>query len=447
METTAINGIEYYKADDVYSKNPAYFYGCVNNPRNIIAKKNLSDDNYLYAYTKDNKLVLSNKTYCRAKLFLSKTWVDNNVKGIDDTKDVNDIVNDVEMGPPEIKLEDGEYFTDCNDNEMKIKIRGDREKKEFYFSVQDVAKCFELPNLEQTIMNTNSSYLHNEHYKYFSFIGKINDLCKKTRNKFTYLTYTGLIRCLYVSRSKNADKFQKWATNILFMHQFGSITDKIKLSSKLLGVTSEAVKQVCKASTSPISCIYLFTLGTVKDLRESMSLDDKYSDNMIICKYGKTDSLERRTSEHVAKFGPIDGCNLMLKYYSYIDPQYMTDAENYIRDNMNAIKSHITYEDNKELIAIDKKTLDDKIKMHYGMVEKAFAGNISELQNKIRDLENKLTIENGKHKIELLEKDKQIDDLKNKHIILGKDKELEDLKNRHEVELLKMELEFMKKYK
>lgn len=438
IEIFTINNNQYYKADDVYAKNSAFFYGCANNPRNIIAKKKLSDDLYLYAYTKDLEWKISNKSYCKAKLYLTKKWVDINVKGINNKND-KDIKNDVEMGPDEIKLDDDEYFIGGDGSKLEIKIRGNREKKEFYFSVQDVSKAFGLPQLNKTIIdNRNDGYQKDIHYKYFTFtqVGSTNS--QESKNKNMYFTYKGLIRCLYVTKSKNADKFQDWATNILFTHQFGSESDKMQLASKLLGVHADAVKQVFKASATSIPCVYLFTMGTVKDLRKSMKLDNKYTDNMIVCKYGKTDSLERRTGEHISMYGSIKGCQLMLKYYSYIDPKNITEAENYIKDQMNAINAHITYENHKELIVLDPKILNDKINTQFIMMAKAFAGNITELQTKLKEQENKLTIDTERHKNEILEKN---------YIILEKDKQIEDLKNKHEIELLKKELEYMKKGK
>jgi hypothetical protein len=430
LEVVKINNKQYYKADDVYTRNPGYFCGCDNNPRNIIDKKQLAQDYYLYAYVKDSKWILSKKEYRRAKLLLEKSWVDNNIKGVDETKN---IVNDIEMAPPIIVLDDDEYFTDKEGNKLNITIRGNRSKREFFFCVKDVAKAFELPSLYKTVIdNRKDGYEKNVHYKYF-YLGKnVSGETKADKNnKFLCLTYNGLMRSLYCNRSKNADKFQAWANDILFIHQFGSEKDKTLTASKLLGVHANAVKQVFKTSATSVPCVYLFTLGTVKDLRESMKLNAQYTDNMIICKYGKTDNLERRTQEHITVYGSIKGSNLMLKYYSYIDPIHITSAENNIKDHMNIINAHIIFENHKELVVLEPKVLNDKISEQYDMVAKAFAGCISDLQNKIKHLENELIIM----------------DLKNKLIIQEKEKQLEDMKNKYEIELLKKELEIAKQSK
>lgn len=437
-EIHTINANQYYNASDVHTKNSAFFYGCNNNPRNVVAKKKLSAETYVYAYTKDDKWIISNRSYCKAKLYLKKDWVDANVQGFDDTKKV---VADIEMAPALITLNNNEFFTGCDGKQLEIRIRGDRDKKEFYFSVEDVAKEFEIPNLGQTLRNTASGYILSDHYKFFGLATTLNSLDNKSKkNKFMYFTYKGLIRCLYVSRSKNADKFQDWATNILFTHQFGSKSDKRQLASNLLGVHAEAVKQVFKASATSVPAVYLFTLGTVKDLRKSMTIDPKYNDDMIVCKYGKTDNLERRAGEHIATYGSIPNCNLMLKYYSYVDPKNITDAENDIKTVMNAIDGHLEYKTHKEIVVLDPKMLCDMIGKQYNAITKVYAGTITELLMKIKNLEDELTLEKERTGRLLSEKECQI--LAKNYEILEQKKLVSELSK--DIEINNMRMEIMK---
>jgi hypothetical protein len=439
-EIYTINANQYYNASDVHTKNSAFFYGCNNNPRNIVAKKKLSAETYVYAYTKNDNWIISNKSYCKAKLYLKKDWVNANVQGFDDTKKV---IADIEMAPALITLNDNEFFTNCNGKRMEIRIRGDRDKKEFYFSVEDVAKEFELPSLRTTIIDDRKDgYQKNIHYKYFTLasVDNVKKQESKTGNKFLYFTYTGLIRCLYVSRSKNADKFQNWATDILFTHQFGSKSDKRQLASNLLGVHAEAVKQVFKASATSVPAVYLFTLGTVKDLRKSMTIDPKYNDDMIVCKYGKTDNLERRAGEHIATYGSIPNCNLMLKYYSYVDPKNITDAENDIKFVMNGIDGHLEYKNHKEIVVLDPKMLHDMISRQYTAITKVYAGTITDLLMKIKNLENELALEKERTGRLLSEKECQIS-AKN-YEILEQKKLVSELSK--DIEINNMRMEIMK---
>lgn len=52
--------------------------------------------------------------------------------------------------------------------------------------------------------------MKNIHYKLFTMTKVINDEKSKVK-KTLFLTHKGLVRCPYVSRNKNAYKFQDWA--------------------------------------------------------------------------------------------------------------------------------------------------------------------------------------------------------------------------------------------
>jgi len=54
-------------------------------------------------------------------------------------------------------------------------------------------------------------------------------------------------------------------------------------------------------STKAVPCVYLITLGTIKDLRESIKLSDVYniySNDMIVCNYGITYDLQKCIQDH-----------------------------------------------------------------------------------------------------------------------------------------------------
>ena len=53
---------------------------------------------------------------------------------------------------------------------------------------------------------------------------------------------------------------------------------------------------------SKIPCIYVFSLGYVKELRNSMNIDKSIDDDNIVIKYGMTDNLLRCSSEHVKEY-------------------------------------------------------------------------------------------------------------------------------------------------
>ena len=126
-----------------------------------------------------------------------------------------------------------------------------------------------------------------------------------------------MLRFIFVSRTNIMTNFVKWATNILFTLQIGNTDQKHSLFNKILGTNAKIAENVLKSSTSTIPCVYFFTLGYVKDLREKMKIDNKYKDDQIVSKFGRTISIVRRIPEHETTFGKM--ADLKLKYYSFID--------------------------------------------------------------------------------------------------------------------------------
>ena len=427
-ETVKINDKEYYQASDIYKFDSAFFYGTNNNLRNIVDKKKISDEEYIYAYIKDKEWIVSNKKYCKSKLLLESNWCINNVPKF--AKNTN-ILSKVEVAPPVLELDDDEKIK-IDDIVYNIEIRGSRDMNGCYFKIKDISNSFDLKNLRKNMTDKNSGYEINTHYKYFTTEKARKPGSHTTNIKKPYLTYKGLIRCLYVSRNPKVDKFQDWANQILFTHQFGSKEDKTKLASKLLGVHYKAVSEVFKTSARNIPCVYLFTLGSAKDLRESMNLDKNIKDDNIICKYGMTDNLERRAAEHNRNFNKIKNADLHLKYYSYIDPQYISEAENDITGVFDHEEYKLQYENFTELVVITPKKLNDHIKKQYIGLSERYAGHVTELVAKIKSYEDKFLLQEERHMKELIMKDCAMKD-----IIMERDA--------YKLRLVEKELELMKK--
>ena len=283
--------------------------------------------------------------------------------------------------------------------------------------------------------------------------------------KELYLTYIGILRVLFASQSRKVDKFVGWATKTLFIVQMGPSDNKLKLASKLLGIYALTIKEVFNTSSTNVPCIYLFTLGTVKDLRKSMKLNNEYKDDMIICKFGLTDSLERRAGEHNKTYGSIKGANLCLRYYAHIDVQYMSKAEKDIREYFEAMECKLEYDKHKELIIIDPPRMNKYVKQQYSNLSNLYAGHIKDLIKKIEELDNKLLIQveknknelqEEKHKNEILMEQHRIQEEVHKNELLTErqkqqeekyksDMLIEQYKNQLEVERQKHEIEILKK--
>ena len=72
------------------------------------------------------------------------------------------------------------------------------------------------------MLNKDNGYSAANHYKYFTnkiLINSENNVSKKE----LYLTYNGMLKVLFTSRTGNAELFQNWASKILFTHQIHDI--------------------------------------------------------------------------------------------------------------------------------------------------------------------------------------------------------------------------------
>ncbi len=227
------------------------------------------------------------------------------------------------------------------------------------------------------------------------------------------------MRVLFVSKNKKADKFLKWATKTLFTVQMGTKAQKDKLVSKVLGVPDENVAEVFNRGSTKTPCIYFFTLGYAKDLRKSMNISKDYSDDMIVGKFGFAKDLARRTGEHSKDFGKIKGCELSLKYYSYIDPQYISQAETDLKRYFKDLDAFFKYEKKEELVIISKKDIVN-IEKSYLELGCRYAGHIVELVIKLREKDHELEL--LRKDMELMKKDMKIKEfeLEKKNALLNK---------------------------
>jgi chromosome segregation ATPase len=194
---------------------------------------------------------------------------------------------------------------------------------------------------------------------------------------------------MFVSENGKTEKFVKWATESLFTLQMGTDTQKHQIVREIMGVRLDVLREVIKAYISNLPGIYLFTLGTVKELRESMNIDEKYSDDMIVCKYGRSDSVMRRMGEHEKEYGKIEGVSLKLKYYAHIDESLASKAETDVKNFFTKEEMLFKYKKYKELVIINEKQFNN-VKKQYEKVEKNHSGRMKETIEKMKELTNKL---------------------------------------------------------
>ena len=118
-----------------------------------------------------------------------------------------------------------------------------------------------------------------------------------------------------------------------------------------------------------------------------MNIDIKYTDNMVVYKWGRANDLVRRAGEHVTTFKQLN-IEPKLVRYNYIDPQYISTAEKNLKNAIIGFGFHFIFEAMKmnELTILNKKNLQ-MVEEQYDQISKSFIGHNAELISRIKDLE------------------------------------------------------------
>ncbi len=383
---------EYYQYEDICSIHPTFGKNCFG--RDILKKyKNeLNDSDFNYIVYANNTYTFYNNKFSKAKLFFKKNWVDNILKKPEITINIPEI----------LKIE----MPDClNNNGEKLIIRSDIKKEELYFNIKSVGKVFGVKDLNKNIKIDTSIYNENEDYVVFVLSQK-----NKTVSS-TYFTLDGFMKYIYNTRYNKANEVRKWANRLIYTTIAGTTEQKINLITKdiiktpeqlqdlktKLGVSINHYKQTI-ATLGVFSCIYLIILKEQK--------------NTYIVKFGLTNNLKRRLTEHYKCFG-----NVYVKLCRYIDNSKLAEAEKELHNYFNAKHGMIeTWPENdtsglkrKEVFEIKKseivnvRKIYDSVSIKYGNIVKDINKDFSTLEEntmlkinaaehtnllKIKDLEN-----------------------------------------------------------
>ena len=437
MELISIDNINYILGDYILNNAPIYSKGC-RSSRDLVRTKKIDASKFSYVRKINDTWIKSDgKSVKFDKVIINATII----KTIPELNNKNEIINDdngIEKAPNIIHLNDDEKFKDIEGNILEIETRGEREYNKIYFKVKDVAEKFNMELLQNIIIKENTLYKNNTDYKYF-ICEKKNNCDKSTCNKYKkelFLTYEGMLRVLFVSRNNKTTHFIKWATEKLFTIQMGTIEQKNKLVSHIKGVSYETIQELFSINARTLPCVYLTAFNTVKELRNIMNIDSKYSDDSVVYKFGLTKSFESRKNGHKSEYKKLEKfIDMKLVYFTYIDPLYISQAELEIKNLLNDYKLYPEWDNHEELIIIPNNLLKI-IKTIYENIGMKYSGHTQEFNRKIEEL-NKTILE-YEYKINLL-----IKDLDNEEIINNKDKELFEAKlnnKDYEIENLKKEL-------
>jgi hypothetical protein len=199
----------------------------------------------------------------------------------------------VQVAPPELELKDHEKFKDANGKAVSIYVCGERKLDKCYFLARDVEKMLEIKRITSTLIHKNSAYRRGDHYVTF----RQQEIPAGGQNRL-FLTFSGMVKLLFCSHSAHAEQFQKWAFQILFVAQMGTTKARKELADKIVVADTQTMKEVLGKSVKDIAGLYMLSIGTVEELRDSMKLSPTLPDGAIIAKFGRSTNIESRMGDH-----------------------------------------------------------------------------------------------------------------------------------------------------
>ena len=445
------NNENYIEGGYILLNAPIYSKGC-RSSRDLIKKKIIESIKYIYARLKENIWIITDgKSVKFDKVFFKKSFI-NTIPELKTKKESDDIITDqkdIEKAPNIIKLDDIEKFKDENNNIIEIETRGERSINKIYFKVKDVMKGFQMECLNKTIIDKYTKYIEGIHYKYFNCI-KIQDIVKVTDKitikKELFLSYHGILRVLFVSENNKTEPFIKWATETLFTVQLGSTEQKDKLVSYIKGVSYDSIQELFSINARSLPCVYLTAFNTVDKLKDVMNINNNFSNDSVVCKFGLTKSFINRKNGHKSEYKKLEKLiDMKLVYFTYIDPLYISEAETEIKNLL--IDYKFEYDNHDEIVIIPNnmlkiiKTIYENIGMKYSGHTQEFNKQIQDLNIKILELQNKETmyIKDIENLTLLNHKDNKI----HEHELKSKDLEIDNLKK--EIRILNLEMQLANK--
>lgn len=399
FETSLFNGVMYYMADEIMKRAPIYSKGC-RSTREMVKKRNIEEPNYLFAKrSRTGEWVKSDGSSRQLdKVFVSESII-KSIPEIYQAKDVppKKVVDSkgIEEAPEILYLEDHEMFHDEEGNPLEIEVRGERVHDKIYFKVKDVSKAFDMPKLQDIVLDSRYGYEVKKDYEKFICKNPVNHgICAKGRERL-FLTYEGLLRVLFVSRNGKTSKFIKWATETLFTVQMGTTEQKDKLVANIKGVSYDCVQQFFSASATTFPCIYLVSFNSVKHLRKAMKIPKEYTDDSMVFKLGLTKDFETRKNGHKQEYKELaDYTDLKLVKFSYIDPRWLFEAETTLKETCADYTFKWKSKCGKihdEIIIVPKKEMKWLFNQ-YNKIGEEFSGQTQQINEKMKETQNEMRV-------------------------------------------------------
>ncbi|KAJ3145315.1 hypothetical protein HDU89_007172 [Geranomyces variabilis] len=228
-----------------------------------------------------------------------------------------------------------------------------------------------------------------------------------------YLTYTGTLRVVATSRNANARPFFDWAVRVVQIVHIGNNEDRVILAASLSRVDIRVAEQIFNGCYPAPSGVYIISLGCLKDLRDSLTIENAGRDDDVVVKLGRTKDCAKRMSDHMTDYGAIRGAQPTFIAQISVDPFKLVRCETMVKrffaqkgwmlmsSGHEVLKNGETREHNREELAVIPKAQLRLAKDEYQNLAKDFGGGYGEVLAKNAELEQALQNQAEVHALQL----------------------------------------------
>jgi hypothetical protein len=170
----------------------------------------------------------SHQKYNKAKILIKSKWVRANVTKFLRGSSKPSVeepfqLQPFQLAPPILKLESHEKFRDALDNVFEVEVRGFREREQIYFKTSDIELLLEMDNSIKRLKKIRCK-LEEDYVLFLVDKQSSSRRCafEPKRVRRTFITYNGLLKLIFRSRSSIAYRFRKWATRIVYSGHMGT---------------------------------------------------------------------------------------------------------------------------------------------------------------------------------------------------------------------------------
>lgn len=387
MNPISLNNKVYIQVDELVREHPDLFKEGKKKSRQVLQYKKIPQEDYIFASFVKSNWKISTENNNRAKLFITKTWVDTFFSLIPSKEEEKipfcskQFSFEIKEAPPVLKLKDSEKFKDKNGKVLEIEVKGKREEENCFFRVKDVQTCFEDISLYKNIDradNVHTSYQFLEDFIYFY------RLSNRESTKELFFTYQGILKYMFISQNQNTKSFRKWATKVLFTLQIGTYEQKQEVVSELLGVPIDTTIQFMNTCVKDTPLVYMLHLGKVP---ENIQIKEGFThDDFFFCKVGGH-GFDKETKQgfigrcrgHQKEFREFKN-EMSYLHFVFIDPMYVSEAERSIKKFLKEFQ--VDYHNKSEVYLIQKKKMDD-VKNFFKEISNLYSGNASDMQREM----------------------------------------------------------------